>query len=318
VRVAITGVTGFVGWHLAEGFRDAGWDVCGIVRPGNTRPVPDRVVAIEAALERDALTQKLADASLVVHAAGVTHARREADFQSINAGGTEAVVRALGSATARVVYVSSQAAAGAGTVERPACEVDEPRPLTAYGRSKAAAEAIVRSEATVPWSIVRPSSVYGPRDRQFLPLFKMAARGLFPLAARPTLPFTLIHVQDLVRATLLASVDPKAVGETLFVGHQQTVTTETLLKALAEAFDRNYRPLRVPQSIVSALALAGAVSWAFGRRPLLDAARVAELRSDGFVCAVDHAREVLGFTASVELPAGIQQTLQWYRDEGWI
>jgi nucleoside-diphosphate-sugar epimerase len=217
-----------------------------------------------------------------------------------------------------VIYVSSQAAAGAGTLERPVLEGDEPRPLTAYGRSKAAAEAIVRTEATVPWSIMRPSSVYGPRDRQFLPLFRMAARGVFPLAARPTMPFTLIHVQDLVRATLLASADPKAMGETFFIGHPRAVTTEALLKTLADAFNRQYRPVRVPQAIVSGLALAGAVSWAFGRPPLLDAARVTELRSDGFVCAVDRAREVLGFTASVELPEGIQQTLQWYRDEKWI
>jgi nucleoside-diphosphate-sugar epimerase len=311
-------VTGFVGWHLAEGFRDAGWDVHAVVRPGNTRPVPDRVVAIEAALEREPLTRLLAGASLVVHAAGVTHAPRDADFHSINTGGTEAVVRALAAGTTRLIYVSSQAAAGAGTVERPACEADEPRPLTAYGRSKASAEAIVRTEATVPWSIIRPSSVYGPRDRQFLPLFKMAARGLFPLAARPSLPFTLVHVQDLVRATLLASAEPKAAGETLFVGHPQTVTTETLLKALADAFDRQYRPVHVPQPIVSGLALAGALSWAFGRRPLLDAARVTELRADGFVCAVDRAREVLGFAATVKLEAGIQQTLQWYRDERWI
>src|SRR5438309_1620730 len=83
------------------------------------------------------------------------------------------------------------AAGGAGTPERPAREDDPPHPLNAYGRTKAAAESAIRSDARVPWTILRPCSVYGPRDRQWLPLVRLAARGRFLVAAPPAMAFTL-------------------------------------------------------------------------------------------------------------------------------
>ena len=78
------------------------------------------------------------------------------------------------------MYVSSQAAAGpAADPERPVSEDDPPQPFEPYGRSKLEAETLVREHpANVPWTIVRPSAVYGPGDGDFLTLFRQAAHGV--------------------------------------------------------------------------------------------------------------------------------------------
>jgi nucleoside-diphosphate-sugar epimerase len=353
--VSITGATGFLGWHLAEAFRDAGWAARAIVRPGNTKPLPHGVDSIEVALgpghersdgqrpqpgpeardrreglegaerhegekgqERGALARAVEGSEVLVHAAGLTRAARASAFAAVNVSGTRAVVDAANAAGARLIAISSQAAIGSGTVDRPSREDDASRPLTPYGRSKLAAETVVRSYARVPWTIVRPSAVYGPRDRQFLPLFRFAARGLFLQAADPTTPYTFIYVDDLTRGVVLAAADEHAAGRTMFLGHPDPLTAEILLRQLATVFGRRYRPRRVPRLALRAAALLGEWSWWFGLEPVLDRARLAELDAEGFVCAVDRARDVLGFSAVVPLQEGVERTARWYRSQGWV
>ena len=319
--VSVTGATGFLGWHLAEAFRDAGWRVRAVVRPGSRKPLPGGVGPVEAALapaDAAALTAAIEGSALVVHNAGIVRAAQPSAFDAVNVGGTRAVVDAANRAGARLILVSSQAVAGVGSPERPSREGDPPRPLTAYGRSKLGAEDVVRSVARVPWTILRPSAVYGPRDLGFLPLFRLASRGLFPQVARPGAQFTLTYVHDVVRAVVLAADDDRAAGETLFVGHAPAYPADALLASLAAVFGRRYRPLRIPASALRLMALGGELSWKMGRQPLIDAARLDELRAEGFVCAVDRARDVLGFAAAVALPDGIERTARWYRDQKWI
>ena len=151
-----------------------------------------------------------------------------------------------------------------------------------------------------------------------LTLFRFAARGQFWLVARPGTPFTLIYADDVARAVVMASDDPRAVGETLFVGHPDPHTEEAILRQLAHVCGRALRPRRVPRLVLRALALAGEVAWRFGREPMLDAARISELQAEGWVCAVDRARDVIGFTAETPLPEGLERTLRWYRQQGWV
>lgn len=317
MRICVTGATGFVGGHLCEGFRDAGWEVTGLVRQGSSKPLPAGVSRLEAGLSATDLAVAFAGSSLVVHAAGVTRARHESVFQEINVKATDAVVKAVNASKSHLIFISSQAAAGPGTPERPAREDDRPRPLTAYGRSKLAAEEAIRANARNRWTVLRPSSIYGPRDLQFLPMFKMARRGLFPLASASA-SYTLVHVDDVVRAAIAAAADNRATGQVFFVGHPQPVTTTTLLDAIGVAVGRGCHPTPVPRVAMQLLAAAGELSWKLGRQPLVDRARLTELYAEGFVCSVEKLRTCLGVEANVGLQDGITQTAEWYRREGWI
>lgn len=315
--VSITGATGFVGWHLAEAFRLAGWRVRAIVRPGGVKPVPDDVERVESALHPATLSAAIGESDVVVHAAGLTRALDASAFE-FNVSGTRAVVDAVNATGARLVLISSQAAMGAGTISRPTREDDLPRPLTPYGRSKLAGEAVVRTDARTPWTIIRPTTVYGPRDHQFLPIFRLAARGIFLQVVPPATAFTFIYVDDLARGVVLAAEGERAAGQTLFLGHPDPLHADDLLRALAAVFGRRYRPWHVPDLVLRAFAWGGQLAWKFGEEPLLDHARLTELGAEGFVCAVDRAREVLGVTAAVPLPDGLARTAQWYRNQGWV
>ena len=321
--VSLTGVTGFLGWSIAERFRDAGWDVTAIVRPGNRKPLPTGVRRVEAALDRESLARPASESSLIVHVAGLTHAPDEPAFNAVNVAGTEAVVRAANMTGARLILISSQAAVGAGTPQSPSREDDQPQPLTPYGRSKLAAEEVVRTFARTSWTILRPSAVYGPRDKQFLPLFRLASHGWFPLALNPQTAFTFIHVDDAARAVVRAATEltaraAAAEGTVLFLGHAEPRTAEDLLRALAQIYNQPYRPRRVPDGVLGALSWVSEWAWQIGKTPLLDRSRLIEFRAAGFVCAVDRAHDTLGFTAEVTLEDGLERTARWYREQRWI
>ncbi len=316
--VSVTGATGFLGWHAAEAFLARGWHVRAIVRPGNTKPLPDGVESRESALHAAALTVAVAGTDVLVHSAALMRSGNDDVLRAANVDATRAVIDAANSTGSRLVLMSSQAAIGAGTLARPAREDDAPHPLTAYGRSKLAAEMFVRADARVPWTILRPCSVYGPRDRQFLPLIRLAARGWFPIAAPPSTPFTLIYVEDVARAIVMASEDERAIGEALFIAHPEPHTSSSILQHIATAVGRPYKPRQVPRFALRALALGGEVAWRFGFTPMLDRARLSELEAEGFVCAVDRAERVMGFRATMPLTEGLERTVRWYRDRGWL
>jgi nucleoside-diphosphate-sugar epimerase len=303
---------------LCEAFRDAGWNVRAIVRPGSRKPLPENISAAESPLEPEPLAAAVAGASLLIHSAALVRAATDEEIERVNVGGTRAAVHAANASGARLLLISSQAAMGEGSTDRPVREDDEPHPMTGYGRSKLAAEAIVRSEARGAWTIVRPSAVYGPRDRGFLPLFRLASRGIFLMVASPATAFTFIHVEDLVPAIVLAATDDRAAGGTFFLGHPEPGTADGLLRSLASAYGRTYRPIPVPAPIIRLAGVAGDLCWKLGLRPAVDSARASEMRASGFVCSVDRVRESLGFTASRRLPDGVAQTARWYRDRGWV
>src|SRR5919201_712507 len=270
----------------------------------------------ESAFYRVELAAAFDGSELVVHCAALIRARNEQAFRSVNVEGTRAVVSAVNATGARLIHISSLAAIGPGTPERPAREDDRPRPLTAYGKSKLASEAVVRSDARVPWTIVRPAAIYGPRDRQFLPLVRLGARGIFPLLAPSSTAFTLVYVADVARAIAIAARDQRAFGEALFIGHPDPQTAYTILRHVAQAVGRPYRPRRLSRPTLHALALAGEAAWRLGRRPIFDLARYAEMRAEGFVCSVDRARALIGFTAATAFAEGLEKTIAWYRSSG--
>jgi dihydroflavonol-4-reductase len=316
--IAVTGATGFVGGAVAERLRDNGIGVRALVRQGNAKPLPAGVAAREFTFEAESIRRALDGCDAIVHAAGVIRAASQAGFDAVNVDGTRAVVAAANTAGARVVLISSLAAGGPGTADRPACEDHEPHPINAYGRSKLAGERVVRDQARVPWTIIRPPAVYGPRDRGFLPLFRMAARGVFIQAVPPAMPFRFIFIDDLARGVAQAASAREPSGEVLYLAHPQTFTSEELLRGLADVFGKPYRPWRIPGPVLTAAAGVGDLAWRLGIRPLLDSSRLAEFRAAGFVCSVDRAREVLGFAATTGLEEGLAATARWYRQNKWL
>ena len=248
--VAVTGATGFIGRHLTASLIGRGVTVRAIVRPGSRSTDPPGATIVRAPLEARALADAFAGVDAVVHLAGVVSAVDAETYAAINAGGTRAVAAAADAAGARLVHISSLAAAGPAHASTPRGEDDVPAPLTPYGRSKLDSERALLAVPSLRWTVLRPGVVYGPGDRAVLPLFKLAAGPVAPVVGRPGAAYTFVYISDVVRAIEAALEGPSA-GGTFFVGHPQPVTARGLLETIQKTIGRRGALVAVPMPIIA-------------------------------------------------------------------
>lgn len=315
--VAMTGATGFIGWHVARRFQDQGWRVRALVRPGSNRPLPPGVERVTASLVDAEVRRACEGASVLLHLAAVIKTRAPAEFTRSNIDGTREVAVAARALGIRLVHTSSLGATGPGNPANPPREEDPPNPINRYGESKRDSEQIVRNMDGLDWTILRPTLVYGPRDRLLLPVFRLARVGIFP-SVRPSAVYNFVHIEDVARGFERAVVSDAASKETFFLGHPSHVTGADLLREIAANVGRRFRLLVIPRAVGRLAAEVGTLAARLGIRVPLDRARWRELDAPGFVCRVDKASSRLGFTAAIDLADGLRTTADWYRREGWL
>lgn len=314
----MTGSTGFIGRHVTAFLIGRGDDVCAVQHPRSRRGAPPGATVVRAPLEASALAEAFRGVDVVVHLAGVVSTVREREFFDVNVEGTRGVAAATRAAGARLIHISSLAAAGPASPSAPRSEDDTPAPIDAYGRSKLEGERVVVDTPDLRWTILRPGVVYGPGDRALLPLFRLAALGVMPLVGRATAAYTFVHVRDLVR-TIAAAIDHDLARDTIFVGHPRPVTTRDLLAEVRAAARTGAVMVRVPLALTRLAAIAGDVGGKMLGRPLtINSRRYTELAAEGFVCRVDRLRDKLGIVAQVDLGEGLADAAAWYRREGWL
>ncbi len=319
--VFVTGGNGFVGSHLIETLARDGHTIRAFARdPDRLRWLPRECVEIvpgdlddRAALERGA---RGTDA--VFHLAALLRARSEEEMFGVNVEGTRNVLDACLAAETppALVFLSSQAAGGPSTNDAPVTEETTPRPLSSYGRSKLAAERLLQMhEEKLPIKIVRSPSVYGPRDRAFLSLFRYAARGWLPHPGRPG-RVSIVQVGDLAEGLQLVGF--KGSG-TYYVTDGALNDLATILRAIAAAVGRQARVVTIPPAIfVGAMWLWERVARFGGRTPPISAERAREAVAREWICSDERARREVGFRARRTLEIGMKETAEWYRSEGWL
>lgn len=321
----ITGITGFVGSHVAEQVAGRASRVRALVRPTSRRDFLEKhgIEPVLGSLEDVASVRRAVEgADVVVHMAAATRAANERAFAQANAQGTRAVVEAIRAARhrpRRLVYLSSLAAVGPAIAGRPVTPSDEPRPLTAYGRTKLEGEVISREVADiVEVAILRAPAVYGPRERDMYEFFKLAKLGLLPSPGGPVRQLQLIHGADLARAVVMAATAERVNG-VYHVAEPRAYSWVEVARLVAKAVGRPARLIPVPAVL---LTVAGAVSELAGRmmgKPSIfsrDKAR--ELLAPGWLCETEGAKQAFGFEAEIPLEAGFAQTAQWYKEHGWL
>jgi nucleoside-diphosphate-sugar epimerase len=322
MKTLVTGATGFVGSHLAETLRRRGDEVTALARSAAKaaalEPLGVRVVPGDLH-DRAALERAVEGQDLVYHVAGVVAARNEADFLTANRDGTRHVVEAAESAgVGRLVFVSSMAAAGPAARGRPLKGDEPPRPVTAYGRSKLAAEGVVRA-SRLPWTIVRPPMVYGPRDQEVLKVFRLARLGLAPVLGDGTQELSAVHGADLAEALVAAGTMPATAGRTYYACHPEVFTGADMARAVGRAMGRRPAVIRVPAAIGrGVLRITETAARLAGQTTILTVDKANEFFQPAWTGDPEPLTRDTGWRAARDLDTGLAETYAWYRSAGWL
>jgi dihydroflavonol-4-reductase len=325
-RVLVTGANGFVGSHLAEALLARGYRVrCMVRRSSDLRFIRDLPVEWAYADVQDAtaLRQACSGVDAVCHCAALTRALDEETFLRVNAGGTAALAQACLDASPgldRFLFISSHAAAGPSrSADDLLDESQPPRPVTWYGKSKWAAEQALRALGDrLPWTIVRPAAVFGPRDRDFFSYFELVKRGLSLRLGRDERWVSLIYVHDLVDLILLALESEGAVGQTYF-GAGAPHTYDQLSAAIAQALGKHPLHVTLPEAILTPIAWVSKIQGRLTGKPaLLNDQRVIDMRQLYWLCSSEKAQRELGFAARTDFETAVKETADWYLAHNWL
>ena len=322
MKALVTGATGFVGSHLAEALRRRGYEVTALARSSRKAEtltsVGVRVVPGDlhdaAALERAAAGQ-----DIIYHVAGVVAARDEAEFLRANRDGTRNIVNAAErGGNPRFVLVSSLAAAGPSPRGAPLTGRETPNPVTAYGRSKLAAEQVVRASA-LRWSVIRPPIVYGPRDREVLKVFRLARLRMAPVFGDGSQELSAVHASDLAEALAATGESVATIGGIYAACHPEVFTSAELCHAVARAMGRSVTTIRIPSPIGRALlSLTEAGARMTRQVTILTTDKANEFFQPAWTGDPGPLTRDTGWQADYDLQRGLADTYEWYRQAGWL
>ncbi len=322
MRALVTGGTGFVGSHLIESLRRRGDDVTALVRSPAKAAALGRagVRLVEGDLDAlDALRRASEGAEVVYHVAGRVAARDDTEFLRANRDGTANLLAAAAeSGRPRFVLVSSLAAGGPAARGGPLTGAEPPRPVTAYGRSKLAGEEVVRA-GTLPWVILRPPMVYGPRDTEVLKLFKLARWGVAPVFGKGDQELSAIFGPDLAEALVAAGTGPHSIGKTYLPCHPEVFTSGALARQIGSAVGRDVLVLGVPEPIGRGLlAVIGGAAKLTGTASVLSSEKADEFFEEAWTGNPAALMADTGWRPATDLARGLAETMSWYRAEGWL
>ncbi|MBN1421372.1 MAG: NAD-dependent epimerase/dehydratase family protein [Planctomycetes bacterium] len=318
----LTGGTGFVGSHVAEALLARGARVRALVRdPRRLRwlaGIPAEIVPGDVC-DPASLRRAAAGCARIVHAAGILRALDIEGYRAVNRDGTRNVARAARAAgVERLLYLSSLAAAGPSRPGRPRVEDDPEAPISDYGLTKLEGESEVRA-AGVPFTIIRPPAVFGPRDRDLFLLFRLVRSGFAPRIGRRRREVSLAYAPDLARTIAAALDSPSAEGETFFVGDETPCDDESIARTIEAALGRRALRLAIPESAARLVGAIGDVTGRLaGRAAVLNGQKVREILAPGWRISTARIRARLGIEAPTPLGGAFRETARWYVENGWL
>jgi len=327
VKVLLTGANGFVGSHVLDHLLASGHAVTVLLRTTSdttliAHNLGDVRVRYGSLSDVESLRSAARGTEVVIHCAGKTKAVRNRQYYDVNARGTANLVEAcngLGGCVKHLIFISSLAAAGPGTLSSPATEDGAPHPVSDYGRSKLMGERHVVEGCVAPYTILRPGAIYGPGDRDFLLLFKTIRARLLPILGARCQRLSFVYAGDVARAVLLAMGNPRAFGRIYHVANPEPATAVEFAERVAALMKT--RPIHVPVPFW-ALYLVCVGQEALARLThnpgILNIQKMREYKAPGWVCSVQRIQEELGFAAQTPLQEGIATTLRWYERHGWL
>lgn len=331
MKILITGASGFIGSFIVEEALKQGFETWAAVRKSSSKEYlqDERIHFIELNLSSKAqLIEQLRPHQFdyVVHAAGVTKCLNKADFRRINTEGTKNLVDALldlQMPLKRFVFLSSLSVFGAIKEQLPYDEIredDTPKPNTEYGRSKLEAERYIDSIGSrLPFIILRPTGVYGPREKDYFMMAKSIKQHIDFAVGYQRQDITFVYVTDVVQAVFLA-LEKGETSRKYFLSDGQVYQSTTFSDLIHEELGRPWwLRITAPVWVLRVVTFFGEyIGHMTGKVTALNNDKYNILRQRNWRCDIEPTRHELGFEPKVQLKEGVKTTIQWYKDHKWL
>ena len=332
MKILITGASGFIGSFIVEEALNRGFETWAAVRKSSSRAFlkDERIHFIELNLSsEEQLKQQLKDIQFdyVVHAAGVTKCLHKEDFFRINTEGTKNLVRALldlQMPLKRFVYISSLSIMGAIREKQPYQEIrerDKAQPNTAYGKSKLEAEQWLNSlnEKLFPFIILRPTGVYGPRERDYFMMAKSIQSHIDFAVGFKQQDITFVYVTDVVQAVFLA-LEKGETGRCYFLSdgevYQSSTFSDLIRKELGNPW---WIRITAPLWLLRIITFCGEyMGHLTGKVTALNNDKYNIMKQRNWRCDISPARQELGYEPKVKLEEGVHKSIVWYKKNKWL
>ena len=310
--IAITGATGFVGTALTRRLAAAGRKIQALIRPASShkRPANIDVRWIDGDLEdTESLRRLVHGADAVIHCAGAVRGATRAQFNRVNVDGMARLVKLAvdQEPTPSFLSISSLAAR-------------EPH-LSPYAASKREGEKVlVEKSDKLDWTVFRPSAIYGPGDRELMPVFHWMKKGIAPILGSGNGRFSLLYVEDLVDAImqwLERKSNPGCTYE-LHDGQPGGYSWHDVIDTVAHLRQgKSVVTIRIPLVVAKLVSILNLIAArAIGYAPMLTPGKVRELQHFNWVCDNTALNTATGWTPRILLAEGLQRTLRWNGTSG--
>lgn len=333
-NILITGASGFVGSFLVEEALVQGFNVYAATRhSSNLQFLKDpRITLITLDLSsseglRNQLNN-LKDEGIsfeyVVHNAGVTYAKKKQEFFNSNYHCTKNLTDALLRSRMplkKFILISSLASFGPGDKNsgEPIRSSHNKKPISVYGKSKRMAECYVSSQVNLPYLIINPTAVYGPRDKDFLQFIKLICKGWEPYIGRNKQMISMIYVKDLAKAIISLALSNE-VRHSFIVSDGNDYSKEELGQFTKELLNKKTIKVKLPlRAVKAAIAATEHLNVLFtGNLPFLNQEKVDEISQPNWLCDSEETWRVLNDKPQYHLKEGLRETIKWYKENNWL
>ncbi|MDR3089644.1 MAG: NAD-dependent epimerase/dehydratase family protein [Desulfobulbaceae bacterium] len=325
--VLVTGATGFTGQNLVKKLAAAGLNITAVARKSsNLQPLANLPITwLRGEVYDEELIREAAKGQQYIF--HIAAAFRDAksnyqDYWNIHVKSTRLLAQEAANNPnfRRMIQVSTIGVHG--HIEQPPADETAPfAPDDDYQKTKLEAELWLKEFAVkrdFDYTVIRPCGIYGPGERRFLKLFKMATGPLFPLLGHGKCLVHLVHVEDLTEAMMLAATAPQAKGQAFIIGANEAIATADIAAIVARHFGVKNRVIRLP---ITPFFLAGdlceALCKPLGIEPPIYRRRVAFYAKDRSF-TITKMQKILGFQPRYDNERGLIETADWYVEQGWL
>lgn len=328
-KILITGASGFVGGFLVEEALNKELEVYAAVRKSSNLQYlkDDRIKFIYINFEdTDALKSIFTEHKFeyIIHNAGLTKTPIKEQYFKVNAAYLENMIEALiesDTVPSKFTFISSLAAYGPAeyTKDGLVTEDSEPHPVTNYGRSKLQAEKYLKSKSEINYTIIRPTAVYGPREKDLFTVYELINKGIEMTVGLTDQKLTFIYVRDLVSVILLSTLDSRK-NVAYFVSDLEVYSSTLYNEIIRESLGRKRSfKLRLPIPLVKTLGfIAEKTGKLTGSYPALNIEKVNELEAKSWNCDTRNLVADLNFKPKYKLQEGLEESIAWYKEHNWL